>query len=295
MIPEHQIRAQLDAVLASGEFVKAARLSRFLRFVVEKTLAGEGGEIKEYLLGIEVFDRPPDFDPRLDPIVRVEARRLRARLDEYYATSGRNDALRILFRKGGYEPAFEAGFPAPENPASPATTATTASAPRRNRRVAIVAALALTGLACVVLVWSTASSPAQPLMIVTLPSPDAPSVEFADALSEALSVELAQNPALHVVAWPAFVDYRESRSGSEELSPDRVARDLGTGAVLVISVRQSEDRRRIIAHLVRPPTGRKEWAAEYERGLSDPFAVQRELARAIAEEVRVAAARLQVR
>ena len=83
--PADAVRAQLDRILASPGFVNADRLSRFLRFVVERTLAGEGDQLKEYLLGTEVFDRPSDYDPRLDSIVRVEARRLRAKLAEFYA------------------------------------------------------------------------------------------------------------------------------------------------------------------------------------------------------------------
>ena len=77
------VRAALDHVLASQTFVNSGRLSRMLRFVVERTLDGQGDQLKEYLLGVEVFDRPSEYDPRLDSIVRVEARRLRAKLSEY--------------------------------------------------------------------------------------------------------------------------------------------------------------------------------------------------------------------
>jgi serine/threonine-protein kinase len=81
-------------------------MSRFLRLVVERTVAGRSHELKERLLGIDVFDRRPDYDPRLDPIVRVEARRLRSKLEEYYRTAGRNAGLRIALPKGAYIPRF---------------------------------------------------------------------------------------------------------------------------------------------------------------------------------------------
>ena len=103
-VSEDQVRAALDRVLAAPEFVNATRLSRFLRFAVEKALAGAGAELKEYLLGVEVFDRGQDFDPRLDPIVRVEAGRLRGKLQEYYEGGGQGDPVRIVFRKGSYAP-----------------------------------------------------------------------------------------------------------------------------------------------------------------------------------------------
>src|SRR5262249_26899986 len=74
-----EVRAQLDKILSSSSFSEAARPSCFLRFVVDKTLSGEADRLKEYVLGVEVFGRKPSFDPRIDPIVRVEAGRLRKR------------------------------------------------------------------------------------------------------------------------------------------------------------------------------------------------------------------------
>ena len=79
-------------------------MSRFLKFVVEQTLAGEGERLKEYVIGVEVFDRDADYDPRLDAIVRVEAARLRTKLAEYYAGDGRSDAVVLSLPKGGYAP-----------------------------------------------------------------------------------------------------------------------------------------------------------------------------------------------
>ena len=77
---------------------------RFLRLAVERTLEGKADELKEYLIGVEVFDRPSSYDPRVDPIVRVEARRLRSKLKAYYAGDGNNDPVRIEFRTGSYAP-----------------------------------------------------------------------------------------------------------------------------------------------------------------------------------------------
>ncbi len=79
-------------------------MSRFLRFAIEETLAGRVSSLKESTIGVAVFDRPPDFDPRTDPIVRVEARRLRDKLAGYYRTEGAADPLVIELPKGGYAP-----------------------------------------------------------------------------------------------------------------------------------------------------------------------------------------------
>lgn len=103
------VRAELDRVLASAPFQGSARLSRFLEFVVERTLAGEASELKEYRIGLEVFGRPASYDPRLDPVVRVEARRLRKRLARYYEIEGVQNDLRITIPKGAYAADFTAG------------------------------------------------------------------------------------------------------------------------------------------------------------------------------------------
>ena len=79
-------------------------MARFLRFAVDRSLQGTASELKEYLIGVEVFDRPQSYDPRVDPIVRVEARRLRAKLKSYYESDGRRDPIVIDFATGTYVP-----------------------------------------------------------------------------------------------------------------------------------------------------------------------------------------------
>jgi Tol biopolymer transport system component len=80
-------------------------MCHFLRFVVENSLCA-GDPLKETVIGVEVFGRAPGYDPSLEPIVRVEARRLRDKLEQYYAGQGANDSVRITLPKGGYTPAF---------------------------------------------------------------------------------------------------------------------------------------------------------------------------------------------
>ncbi len=103
---EQNVKEQLDRVLGSQAFEQADRLKRFLTFVVTEALCGRGDQLKEFLIGIEVFDKESSFDPRTDPIVRVQARRLRARLDKYYAEKGQSDTVHIELPKGGYTPIF---------------------------------------------------------------------------------------------------------------------------------------------------------------------------------------------
>ena len=100
------ILKQLQEILQSPQFSASERLREFLAFVVRETLEGRSGELKELTIAVAVYRRPTDFDPKLDSIVRTEARRLRLRLKEYYAGSGADDAVRIDLPLGRYVPQF---------------------------------------------------------------------------------------------------------------------------------------------------------------------------------------------
>ena len=99
-------RQELDRVLASATFRQVDRLKRFLRFVALEALQGRGDQLKEYVIGVQVFDKSASFDPRADPIVRVQARRLRTRLARYYREEGADDTVVVDLPKGGYAPIF---------------------------------------------------------------------------------------------------------------------------------------------------------------------------------------------
>src|SRR5712692_1108884 len=101
-----RVRAQRERILASAAFAGAERASSFLRFVVERTLEGRTGEIKESVIAVEVLGRSPSFDSKSDPIVRVEAGRLRDRLSSYYQGEGEADNVLIALPKGGYVTEF---------------------------------------------------------------------------------------------------------------------------------------------------------------------------------------------
>jgi serine/threonine-protein kinase len=101
------VRGQLTRILASPTFQQGDKLKRFLTFIVHEALAGRRHELKEYVIGVHVFGKEDTFDPRTDPIVRVQARRLRAKLVRYYREEGRADETMIELPKGGYAPVFK--------------------------------------------------------------------------------------------------------------------------------------------------------------------------------------------
>jgi Tol biopolymer transport system component len=100
------IREELDKILASVPFASADRSRALLRFVVEHALINQTDRLKEYTIGTEVFGRGDSFDPRTDPIVRAEASRLRGRLENFYAATGKDDEVEITLPKGSYTPQF---------------------------------------------------------------------------------------------------------------------------------------------------------------------------------------------
>jgi len=163
MPSDHDVSVQIDRILGSRFFARSERLCRFVRFAAKHALCQGAERLKEYLVGVEVFDRGPAYDPRIDPIVRVEARRLRAKLKAYYASAGRDDQLRIEFPKGSYSPVFRFR-PARQIKLEPAGDAAIAVLPFENL---------------------TNSAPTQ---------------SFGEGLAEELVHHLAQVPGLQVVA-----------------------------------------------------------------------------------------------
>jgi len=141
-----EVRAQLERMMASDDFNRSPQLGAFLRFVVEAVLQGKSDRIKAYTIGVDVLRRDTKFDPQLDPIVRVEATRLRRTIDRYYAGLGADDAIRIDLPRGSYIPTFS------RRPVLPGVTAHSSTLDRLwSMRLLLGAAVALIVIAVVVL------------------------------------------------------------------------------------------------------------------------------------------------
>jgi adenylate cyclase len=130
---DEEVRRELNALIGRAEFHASERNRRFLSYIVEETLQGRADRIKAYKIAIAAFDRSDDFDPLTDPIVRIEASRLRRSLEHYYLTSGKSDPVRIDMPKGSYVATFRYAdqgseedhpsvLPAMEAPATPVQT-----------------------------------------------------------------------------------------------------------------------------------------------------------------------------
>ncbi len=164
MEPE-QVSAQLNRILDSAAFAEAERARKFLRFVVQLALAGRQGEIKECVVAVEVLGRRPSFDSRTDPIVRVEAGRLRTRLLSYYQSEGVRDSVLIELPKGGYVPQFQERTSAEQ----------TSVRPRRAHTAQFFGGAVLLGLLAALAMWSFRSVPpaSQPaIRLSVIPPPD---------------------------------------------------------------------------------------------------------------------------
>ncbi|MGA2590546.1 MAG: tetratricopeptide repeat protein [Bryobacteraceae bacterium] len=248
-----EIRAALERIIASRTFVKSERLCRFLQFTVERTLAGEAGQLKEYAIGRDVFDRDEKYDPRIDSIVRVEARRLRSKLKLYYDGPGAGDPVRILFRRGGYVPEFRRA----EQRSIPTSPETPSSAPALDTRS--VAVLPFANLS---------------------PEPDQDS--FCDGVTDEIINTLASIPDLKVIARTSMFHFRQGTGDVRE-----IGRRLGVGTIIEGSVRKSADRVRISASVVDASTGHRLRTASFDREMEGVFAIQDEIAGEIAGSLRI--------
>src|SRR5690606_11785231 len=103
---EDDVRAELKRILSSAEFDVPERLRRFLLYIVNETLSGRSDRIKAYTVAVEVFGRDARLDIQSDPVVRIEAGRLRRALERYYYLRGSADPILIEIPKGGYVPCF---------------------------------------------------------------------------------------------------------------------------------------------------------------------------------------------
>jgi Tol biopolymer transport system component len=183
-LPEAAIRAQLERILASDVFSRAQQLRRFLAFIVEQRLAGQGHSLKESVLAHELYGKGTNFDGGADPVVRVDARRLRDKLREYY--EGRSDPVVISLPKGSYVPSFEGTAALPADRAPAVVAPDLHDTPRVSHvgaaRLA-VGALALLVVISAVLAWRAFRTPAEAPPPQLFPLASFPGVEGPPALS----------------------------------------------------------------------------------------------------------------
>jgi hypothetical protein len=244
-------REYLDKIVASPGFQNSDRLCRFLRFIVEAKLRGEHDRIKEYVIGKEVFDRDGQYDPRIDPIVRVEARRLRKKLDEYYAGQGSADAVRIDFPKGAYVPEIHAWVEEQQAPPAPK--------PGAPRVFAIVAAMLLA--AAIGGGWLLWLRPATTPGVVAAVVParwiwqaeDFPDIRHDEDLAERMAAHFAANNDIRAISWPSLQRFRNAG-----LKLEAIGKEIGATRMIVVAVRVESDGFRVTSFLIDPAAnGRK--------------------------------------
>ncbi len=252
------IREQLRSVLDSSLFMQAERLGRFLKFVVDETLDGRAARLNQYVIAIDVFDRDESFDPAIDAVVRVEARRLRSKLLEYYDELGCDDPIRILLPKRGYAATFQFRSAA-EAPASSAKTDSVGK-----------------GL------FGNGGSPTIAVLPFVNMSPDPEQEYFADGISEDLITDLSKLPGIAVISRHTTFTYKGAA-----VTVQQVCEELGANFLLEGSVRKVGDTVRITAQLVDGSTGQHLWAQRYDRELGNIFELQDEVNQKIVTALRL--------
>lgn len=204
-LTEENIRRQLDRVLDNGEFQASARRREMLTYIVEESLAGRDGGIKATTIAMAVFGRGPDFDQQADPVVRLEAGKLRRDLDTYYAEIGRDDPIRISIPKGRYIPKFTAQDVMQPDESPPISESAGAgnrtSRPQTwfNARNGLIA-VACAAIVAAVFAWNarpTRNSPFPPTMD---PESVAVLIEHFDARTDNKVVSLVASGPTHEIA-----------------------------------------------------------------------------------------------
>jgi len=264
---EPDVRAELDRILASKGFATAGRLSKLLRYVVEKTLAGETDQLKEYAVGIEVFERDDKYDPRLDSIVRVEAGRLRTKLDEYYNGEGSASPIRISLPRGGYSAVFErAAAPA----APPLVEVAAAPQPRRSRLTIPLTAGLLCAIAAMV-VWlggwnrqpQVDQRPSVAVLAFHANMAGEENERLAERITEAVTTELARLGTVAVASHTSAMQFAGQHGSIKEISAA-----LNAIYIVEASVDDETTQMLVVARIVNGETDRKMWVADY-RGAKD--------------------------
>jgi TolB-like protein/Flp pilus assembly protein TadD len=270
------LRDQLERVLSSSCFARAERASKLLRFLVERQLEGRENELKESVIGVEVFSRRPDYDTKQDSTVRTEAVRLRERLNRYYSTEGVQDPFVIELPKGGYLPTFRQPEIAP-------------GAPTHRRRwlwrAAALAGLIVIAAALVIGLWAVRRQSA-PIPIAVLPlrnlNPDPAYDYFADGLTGEIIRNLSIIEGLAVRSQTSSFAFKGKPQNVRE-----AGRQLATDYILEGTVLRAGQQLRITAQLVRVRDDFTMWSGRYDRELTDIFAIQDEISRGIVNGLRL--------
>lgn len=261
------IRTQLNRILASPEFAQSKRLCQFLQFIVDRALDGGTDCLKGYTIAVEVFERPATFDPAVDPIVRVMASRLRAKLHEYYHSEGCEELIEIDVPKGSYTPKI-AFRQASVSAAAPGET--------------IVQGREQMARPASALLRSTEDQPSLAVMPFVNISADPKHEYFADGITDDIITDLSKLSGLFVISRHSSFAYKATNKPLTEIAAAMRVRYLVEG-----SVRRQGDRARITANLVDTKSERSLWAERYDRDLTDIFAVQDDVAHSIVHALEI--------
>ena len=290
-----EIRAELERILSSREFPGAGRAAAFLRYVVEETLAGRGNRIKGYSIAIEVFGRDETFTQD-DPVVRIEAGRLRRSLERYYLVEGHRDPVRIDIPKGGYAPAFSWNATVVATPAETLiapSPSMPASGRQRTRGLALAGATALLTAG---VYWITAGLVPGPSHLLDDAIRDIPTIVVApfanlDGGKDAQLYSIGLTEEL-LTALPRFKEIKvfgreTSKSLASDIDVSKVRKALGARYLLAGGVRTSLHRLRVTARLIDTADGEILWSRDYDKDLAsgDLFAIQADVARQVATTI----------
>ncbi len=145
-VSPEEVRQTLERILSSKYFANAPKKQKFLQLICDFYLGGRARELNEYLIGCEVFDRATDYNPSVDPIVRVGAHEVRKKLESYYQNEGANDKIRLEIPVGSYEPVFTRQLPSGEAASAALEPSLPLAVPQTGRRLMLMLEVAVVTL-----------------------------------------------------------------------------------------------------------------------------------------------------
>jgi tetratricopeptide (TPR) repeat protein len=238
----------IERVCESDPFRRSPRLRRFLKFITQQALDHPNESIKEYAIATTVYDKDPSFDPRIDPIVRVEASRLRLRLMEYYAGPGRNDETVIVLRKGTYLPTFS----------------------RNTERESFSNRLDLPG-----------QLPSDSVIVLPFVNDtgDSELDYLSDGLGYSLTAALSESTNLRVIPFNVARNFRRG------FNPRSVADEVGVRTLLAGAIQRRKSEIRAQIELIDGAQNRLVWSKQYRWAAAQRELIDDDLPRLVAHDL----------
>lgn len=298
-----RVEQQLDRILESSMFQTSRRRSDLLRWSVERVLGGDDSPVKEHQIGVEVFGKPESWDPRVDPVVRVEFNRLRQKLREFYEGDGGGDTILIEFPPRSYVPVFRGRQPLPEVkliapepvevlPAPPAPPAPSPPPPQATSTThgsrwlwLVPGLLALGVLWFLVGFWRSAVSAPRASSIAVLPFTETSGAAddyLGYGFAGEITSKLTRGTTLRLTPAASAARFKNRRKDVRQ-----IGNALQVGAIVEGTISRTGSKVHVSAQVDRASDGARLWSGSYDREMKDIVRLEDQVSNDVSTALRV--------